>query len=159
MAVCDEPRSLDIQEFIHMAEDSPQAARSLLRKSQQATLNQRLRERHTREWHQRFTTHLLDAGFQFPEETILVEDSQGEHDAEEGFLCPICAKCFDTPHQTATHLMRAHVHHADHYLWANRTSCLACMQEFHTWKRLAAHFQHGGVRCLAQLKAQFQSPD
>lgn len=32
------------------------------------------------------------------------------------------------------------------------------MQEFHTSKRLAAHFQHGGVRCLHQLKLRYQDP-
>lgn len=55
-------------------------------------------------------------------------------------------------------MMRAHGLHADHYLWANRTSCLCCMQEFHSTKRLSAHFQHGGFRCLQQLKLRYQHP-
>lgn len=54
--------------------------------------------------------------------------------------------------------MRAHGIHAEHYIWAVRTSCLCCMQEFFTKKRLAAHFQHGGVRCLEQLKPRYQDP-
>eukprot|EP00438_Fugacium_kawagutii_P032598 Skav233143 [mRNA] locus=scaffold1669:2417:6070:+ [translate_table: standard] len=148
---------MTLQDFIDLAEDDPNAARSLIRRAQRAALNQRIREHHVHEWHSRFTEQLLEAGFSF-------DTSQDEQPSssvaaeEEGFLCPVCARHFDTPHSTATHMMRAHGIHADHYLWSNRTSCLCCMQEFHTRKRLAAHFQHGGIRCLQQLKLRYQDP-
>eukprot|EP00438_Fugacium_kawagutii_P008115 Skav222136 [mRNA] locus=scaffold1181:973586:979189:+ [translate_table: standard] len=158
MAVGQATKDISLQEFIYMAEDNPGKARSLLRRGQRAALNQRLREHHVDQWHRKFSQHLEEAGFVYEPSSASAPDTAPEAE-NEGFLCPVCAKYFQSPHQTATHMMRAHNIHADHYLWSNRTSCLSCMQEFHTRKRLAAHFQHGGVRCLQQLKLRYQDPE
>eukprot|EP00438_Fugacium_kawagutii_P015272 Skav216369 [mRNA] locus=scaffold1517:213218:218875:+ [translate_table: standard] len=151
------PEALQMQAFIDMAEETPQRARRLLRRAQRAALNQRIRQHGARKWHAAFTEQLLHIGFTFPVDPA--RNVAGPNDSEEGFLCSICAKHFRTPHSAATHMMRAHQVHAEHFLWSNRTSCLCCMQEFHTCKRLSAHFQHGGRRCLEQLKLRYQHPD
>lgn len=156
MDVGDPTPPMDLQAFVRLIEDSPQRARGLLRRAQAAALNMRIRMKTAHLWHAKFTQQLLDAGFEHPPECVWVDESQDE---DEGFLCPTCGKFFPTPQQTATHMMRQHNIHADHYLWANRTSCLCCMQEFHTKRRLSAHFQHGGVRCLETLKFRYQDPD
>eukprot|EP00438_Fugacium_kawagutii_P015076 Skav207030 [mRNA] locus=scaffold1828:25308:30267:+ [translate_table: standard] len=147
---------ITLQEFINLVEDSPHRARGLLRKAQQAALNMRIRDHHAKSWHQRFSQQLADVGFTFAPAAIVIDDDDGSE--QEGFLCPCCAKFFQTPHQVATHMMRQHGIHAQHYKWSNRTSCLCCMQEFFTTKRLAAHFQHGGRRCLQMLQQHYGDP-
>lgn len=156
MDVTGDAPPIEVQAFIDMAEEHPHRARRLLHRGQRAALNMRIREHGAQQWRQQISPQLQGIGFMFPE-VVVVEDSNDEA-AQEGFLCPVCARHFGTPHQTATHMMRAHNIHAEHYLWANRTSCLCCMQEFHSTKRLSAHFQHGGVRCLEQLKLRYQNP-
>lgn len=156
MDVTGESPPMETQSFIDLVETHPHRARRLLRRGQIAALNMRIRENNAHLWHIKYSAMLTDIGFTSTE-VIDVADSQDEA-AQEGFLCPICAKHFSTPHGAATHLMRAHQIHAEHYLWANRTSCLCCMQEFHSTRRLSAHFQHGGVRCLEQLKLRYHDP-
>eukprot|EP00438_Fugacium_kawagutii_P017628 Skav235502 [mRNA] locus=scaffold625:50873:56431:+ [translate_table: standard] len=156
MSVTGEEPHGTLQDFIRLVEDFPHRARGLLRRSQAAALNMRLRENNTCRWHHKFSQQLLELGYVEPAAPIVIEDHD---DDQEGFLCPQCGKFFPSLRQTAVHMHRAHSIYADHFLWAKRTSCLCCMQEFHTRKRLAAHFQHGGRQCLQRLKLRYPDPN
>eukprot|EP00438_Fugacium_kawagutii_P011908 Skav219189 [mRNA] locus=scaffold648:700154:705535:+ [translate_table: standard] len=158
MSVLGESTPWSLSDFISLCERSPHRARGLLRKAQSAALNMRIRAQGVQVWHRRLREQLQVLGYHDPPDSADDAAFVGADEDHEGFLCPVCAKHFQTPHQVATHMMRAHNIHADHYLWATRTSCLCCMQEFHSTKRLSAHFQHGGLRCLEQLKLRYHDP-
>eukprot|EP00438_Fugacium_kawagutii_P006388 Skav214721 [mRNA] locus=scaffold2250:240981:245369:- [translate_table: standard] len=156
MQVDGDPEAMTLQSFVQLIEDEPHRARRMIRFAQTAAMNHRIREHNAAVWHAKFSEQLSHVGFQFPPEVHWIDDSE---DDDEGFMCATCGACFDTPQKVAIHMLRAHGIHASHFHWANRTSCLCCMQEFHTTRRLAAHFQHGGVRCLQQLKLRYPNPE
>eukprot|EP00438_Fugacium_kawagutii_P031960 Skav201901 [mRNA] locus=scaffold550:1015895:1030873:- [translate_table: standard] len=99
-------------------------------------------------FHEDIHTYLIEEAYNIP-----VLDQEPAEPAQAIFACMQCAKKFRTKAGQGAHLFKVHGVIAECRRYFDKTACGACLQEFHTAKKLKAHLRYS-QQCMRILRGR-----